>query len=268
MSLAEPTTPPGPWCPNPVVRPTAGHRWDDLTFLHWSYAPDVVQSLLPPGLTVETFGGRAWVGLVPFRMTVWRPGLPVPPWVGRFAETNVRTYVQGPDGRTGVWFLSLDAARAAPVAVARTWFGLPYFWSAMSARWTVAAGGSAVLDYRCRRRAPGPTASSRVVVEVGERIAPDDLGPRDHWLTARWGLYAHAPGGLRTVDADHAPWTLHRARALVVDDGLVAATGLPRPAGDPLVHWSPGVEVRIGRQRIISGSRQRLGSVTSQISPA
>ena len=42
------------------------HRWDRLTFLHWRYDADVVQRLLPAGLTVETFDGSAWVGLVPF----------------------------------------------------------------------------------------------------------------------------------------------------------------------------------------------------------
>lgn len=31
------------------------HRWDQLTFLHWSYDPAVIQALLPPGLTVDTF---------------------------------------------------------------------------------------------------------------------------------------------------------------------------------------------------------------------
>jgi uncharacterized protein YqjF (DUF2071 family) len=246
---------PGPWCPTPVARPTALHRWDDLTFLHWSYEPAAVQALLPPGLTVETFGGRAWVGLVPFRMTVTRPGVPAPPWLGRFPETNVRTYVHGPDGRTGVWFLSLDATRLAPVATARTWFRLPYHWSAMSLAWGAGRGGAATLTYRCRRRAPGPAASSRVVVEVGERYDPAELGALDHWLTARWALYAAGPAGLRTIDADHGPWPLHRAHAVEVDDGLVIAAGLPRPIGEPLVHWSPGVEVRIGRQRIASGTR-------------
>lgn len=55
------------------------HRWDQLTFLHWDYDPDIVQRLLPEGLVVDTFDDRAWVGLVPFLMEVRppRPGRPV-----------------------------------------------------------------------------------------------------------------------------------------------------------------------------------------------
>jgi uncharacterized protein (DUF427 family) len=34
---------------------------------------------------------------------------------------------------------------------------------------------------------------------------------------------------------------------LTVDDGLISAAGLPAPHGEPLVHYSPGVDVRIGR---------------------
>jgi uncharacterized protein YqjF (DUF2071 family) len=31
-----------------------------------------------------------------------------------------------------------------------------------------------------------------------------------------------------------------------LDDELVMAAGYPRPVGEPLVHYSPGVDVRIG----------------------
>ena len=64
-------------------------------------------------------------------MHVATPGGHEAPWVSRFCETNVRTYVRDAAGRTGIWFFSLDAARAGAVAVARTTYRLPYFWSAM-----------------------------------------------------------------------------------------------------------------------------------------
>src|SRR5581483_6572537 len=106
-------------------------RWESLTFVHWRYPADLLQRMVPPGLTVEQHESSAWVGLVPFRMHVSLPRLPAPPWAGRFAETNVRTYVRDVQGRSGVWFFSLDASRLGAVLTARSLFHLPYFWSAM-----------------------------------------------------------------------------------------------------------------------------------------
>lgn len=59
------------------------------------------------------------VGIVLFRMHVELPG--PKPWhvVPPFPETNLRTYVLGPDGRPGIWFWSLDATSPSAVAAAR-----------------------------------------------------------------------------------------------------------------------------------------------------
>jgi len=218
------------------------HEWNNLTFMHWAYEPAAVQAVLPPGLEVHTYGGKAWVGLVPFMMRVETAGKRGVPWVSNFCETNVRTYARAADGTTGVWFLSLDAARFGAVAVARVGYHLPYFWSRMRVR----TFGN-IVTYESRRRWPGPKgATSMSVIEVGEQYTPEELDDRDHWLTARWRLYSHQPRGLRFAQADHPPWVLHRAKVLHLDDGLIEAAGLPAPTGDPLVHWSPGVDVRIG----------------------
>ena len=235
-------------CPVPVERPLMGHRWDTLTFLHWRYEPAVVQALLPPGLRVEVRDGSAWVGLVPFVLEVTRPDRPPVPWLSRFAETNVRTYVTADDGSTGVWFLSLDAARLAAVLAAHATYCLPYFWSKMA----VARVGD-VMTYRARRRWPAPAGvSSEIAVRVGNAFPANDLTDLDHWLTARFRLYSVHARRARFALASHAPWPLHRAEVLHLDDELVAATGLPQPDGPPLVHWSPGVKVRVGALRPVA----------------
>jgi uncharacterized protein YqjF (DUF2071 family) len=74
--------------------------WSWLSFLHWPYDPAVVQRLLPNSLEVQTFQGQAWVGVTPFFLEDLRtPVAPALPWFTSFPETNVRTYVVGPDGR-------------------------------------------------------------------------------------------------------------------------------------------------------------------------
>ncbi len=231
-------------CPFTIDRPVMRQRWDRLTFLHWAFDPADVQRLLPDGLTADLHGGAAWVGLVPFYMHVATPGGRQVPWASRFCETNVRTYVTDGAGRPGIWFLSLDAARFGAVAVARTTYRLPYFWSSMEL-----AGTEGAIRYRSRRRFPGPRpAVSQVTVSPGAPYAASELTGRDHFLTARWILFSITGGRRRLARACHEPWPLHRAEVLTLDDHLIEAAGLPRPSGPPLVHYSPGVDVTIGRQ--------------------
>ena len=68
-------------------------QWRDLLFLHWAYPVAAIQATLPDGLFVDTFGGRAYLGIVPFFMQKIRPRfLPAVPGISDFMELNVRTY--------------------------------------------------------------------------------------------------------------------------------------------------------------------------------
>ena len=105
--------------------------WANIVWCHWPVDPAQVAAVLPAGLTPELFDGQAWVGLIPFSMERLRPVGPfgfVTRWLrsSDFGEVNVRTYVTGPDGQTGVWFCTLDADSVAAVATANAAFGLPY----------------------------------------------------------------------------------------------------------------------------------------------
>ncbi|MDR2983222.1 MAG: DUF2071 domain-containing protein [Nocardiopsaceae bacterium] len=230
-------------CPFRVDRPVMRQQWRRLTFLHWQFEPEVVQRLLPRWLEPDLFDGAAWVGLVPFFMHVaTRDGRELP-WVSRFCEINVRTYVRDQAGRTGIWFFSLDAARLGAVAVARATYKLPYFWSHMRI-----TGAGDQVSYHCRRTLPGPRwATSDVSVDIGDRYQDRELGARDHFLTARWILFTIFGGRPTLARASHEPWPLHRARVRRLDDSLIAAAGLPAPQAEPLVHYSPGVDVAISR---------------------
>lgn len=221
------------------------HRWNSLAFLHWAYDPEVVQALLPPGLEVETHEGRAWVGLVPFVLHIRTGWTPFVPWVCTFPETNVRTYVRGPDGRPGIWFLSLDAARLGAVVGARVRWRLPYMWARMRITRT-----ATILVYESRRRWPRPTATSRVVIDVG---APADDDEATRFLTARFLLWSPLRTGFAATIAEHEPWRLRRGRAVEVDAGLLVAAGLPAPTTEPLVHVADDIRVRLGRRGKVGG---------------
>jgi uncharacterized protein YqjF (DUF2071 family) len=227
-------------------------RWERLTFLHWRYQPEAVQRLLPPWLRVEECDGTAWVGLVPFFMRVATGGGHRAPWVSDFCETNVRTYVRDPDGRAGIWFFSLDAARAGAVVVARAGYRLPYFWS----RLRLSERGGQVA-YQCQRRWPGPRpVTSEVRISVGAPIPGPELSGLEHFLTARWVLFSSFGRRRIFARAEHQPWPLHRAEPVTVADHLITAAGLPPPRGAPLTHYSSGVSVRIGRPEPTGSNRQ------------
>lgn len=233
-----------PWeCPHEIERPVMRQRWERLSYLHWPVAPDIVQAMLPPGLDVDTHDGSAWVGLVPFQMRGIGP-VPGPavPYFGTFAETNVRTYVRGRQG-PGVWFNSLDINRALPVLVARTVYGLPYQWAAMSIR----AEGDRITYAALRRRPHRLRPHSAVTVRVGGPIPNEELTSLDLFLTARWRLYAELGSKLVVAPVAHAPWRLHRAEAVALADGLVTAGGYPQSDDEPHVLYSPGVTVLAGR---------------------
>ena len=68
--------------------------WANLFFQHWEVDESMLQSHLPNGLTVDTFRGKAYLGICGLSMKSVRPqGLPALPWLSNFAELNVRTYV-------------------------------------------------------------------------------------------------------------------------------------------------------------------------------
>ena len=232
--------------PRPVPRPVFRQQWRDLTFLHWPVAPELVAPLLPAGTVPDVHDGTSWVGLVPFEMAGVRIG-PTPPlpYLSRFAETNVRLYAVDGTGRRGVVFRSLEAARLLPVLAARVSYHLPYLW----ARMALEVRGSE-RAYTTTRRWPGPRGvGGRVRIQVGEQVEADPLAD---FLTARWGLFSTWYGGRSAwAPVDHEPWPLHRATVLELSDDLVRTAGLA-VSGEPLVLWSPGVDVRIGRPVLLT----------------
>ena len=236
--------------PAPVHRPVMLQSWKQLTYVHWPVDPGQVERNLPPGVTVDTIDGAAWVGLVAFEMQRIRvPRTPAVPYFGTFPETNVRTYVRDSSGRPGVWFDSLDITRLLPVAVARTAYRLPYMWADMAIK--EAAGR---IEYRARRRWPGPrNASSYLSVEPGEAIPESEQSPLERFLTARWGLYTMLGSRLAYAPVDHPTWPLQTALLHGIDDEFVAAAGYA-VGGKPIVHYSDGVDVRIGLPRRLAAA--------------
>jgi uncharacterized protein YqjF (DUF2071 family) len=197
-----------------------GQTWLDLLFAHWAVEPAAVRRLIPNGLELDLFDGRAWIGITPFEVAGLHPrGLPPPPRLSRFPELNVRTYVRAV-GRPGIWFFSLDAGSVLAVAAARALYGLPYFPARMDMERT---GGA--IGYASRRTAGPPASFSARYEPAGAPVdaAADSL---EAWLTERYRLYATRAGRPWRADIHHAPWRLRRATADVDAAAMVAPLGL------------------------------------------
>jgi uncharacterized protein YqjF (DUF2071 family) len=215
--------------------------WKHLLFLHWRWDPADIQRRLPAGLTVDTFDGSAWMGIVPFFMRDIRPRyLPCVPWISNFLEVNVRTYVHDDLGRPGVWFFSLDCNQPAAVWTARTFFHLPYQHSKMSAR----VAGERTIDYTNHRRGDKVASSFRYTISPDSALA--EPGTLEFFLVERYLLFANSPQGIRRGQVHHSPYPVAQAEAPILDTRLLELNGFEQPSRKPdHLCGSPAVNVLI-----------------------
>jgi uncharacterized protein len=226
------------------VRPTSPplmyQSWGKLLFMHWPIPVAALRPLIPARLSIDTFAGQSWIGLVPFTMWNIRPRLAPPiPGVSAFHEINVRTYVHL-DGVPGVWFFSLDANSWLAVKAARYFYHLPYFYASMRLQ----QKGETIYYYTSRHDSV-PGAEFDAAWTIGPALAETTPGSLDYFLTERYCLYAARGKRLYRCRIFHPPWPLQEARLLKYRSNLIEADGLPRPQGEPLLHSGGPVQVAI-----------------------
>jgi uncharacterized protein YqjF (DUF2071 family) len=186
-----------------------GQTWDDLLFAHWPVDAEPFRGHLPHGLELDTYDGRAWVGVTPFVVTGLRlRRTPALPFVSSFRELNVRTYVTA-GGKPGIWFFSLDASSAAAVEAARRTYKLPYY----RARIAVERRGGWVAYSCARAEGVRPHVLEARYRPAGAVVEPAP-GTLEHFLTERYCLYAEDGGRLLRAEIHHEPWPLQPAEAV------------------------------------------------------
>ncbi len=235
------TTEHRPW-PLPKSPWVMTQRWNDLLFAHWPLPASELTHLLPESLTVDTFDGSAWVGVVPFWMDQirMRP-LPRLPGANRFAELNLRTYVrERHTNQPGVYFFSLDAANPFAVSAARLFFRLPYYWAHMK----IESEENCMIHYSSKRLLSKRKAQFRASYRsLGK---PCVKGGIESFLTDRYALFTTARHGeLARVNIHHLPWPLELAEAEFEVNDLPQAHGIKLPDTKPLLQYSRELVVYI-----------------------
>ncbi len=229
-----------PW-PVPA-RPWAMWQvWSDLLFAHWPIPASVMAARLPPGLTLDTWEGEAWLGVVPFRIaTLHIRNTPDIPPFSRLTELNVRTYVRV-GGLPGVYFFSLDADNPITVQAARSWYHLPYLNARFDCDFAASAGAVRYAMRRTDHRAR-PAVFDATYRPTGP-AAPATPGSHADWLTARYALYTtDRRGRVYRGDITHAPWSLTSAEADIRANTLAASHGFTLPDVPPLLHFSRRID--------------------------
>src|SRR5438034_4338536 len=71
--------------------PLVHQNWGKLLFMHWAMNAEILRPLIPSQLSLDTFDGHAWIGVIPFTMWGIRASfLPPIPGTSAFPELNVR----------------------------------------------------------------------------------------------------------------------------------------------------------------------------------
>ncbi|MDX6306046.1 MAG: uncharacterized protein QOI77_3015 [Blastocatellia bacterium] len=215
--------------------------WGKLLFMHWALDAELLRSVIPAKLSIDTFDGKAWIGVVPFTMWGIRASfLPPIPGASAFHELNVRTYVHH-NGVPGVWFFSLDAANRLAVWGARTFYHLPYFNAEMWLR----QEGNSIKYHATRKDARGASAELDAAWTIGEPLGQMQSGSLGFFLTERYCLYSYHREQLYRSRIFHQPWPLRTATLEGYQSTMVESLGIEEPKGEPVLHYAESIGVNI-----------------------
>jgi uncharacterized protein YqjF (DUF2071 family) len=225
----------------PSGKPIMHQSWGKLLFMHWAIDADLLRSLIPPGLEIDTYNGEAWIAVVPFTMWDIRalPSfLPAVPKLSAMHELNVRTYVHH-NGTPGVWFCSLDCNSSTAVFGARTFYYLPYYNAELDLKRT-----DTKIDYSLKRT-DKPRATFNATWNIGTPLPTSEPDSLEFFLTERYCLYTEHKGRIYQARISHQPWPLQTATVDSYSSTVIEVLGLPEPTVAPILHYAEEISVEI-----------------------
>ena len=225
--------------PMPSRKHTLSQEWRNLTFMHWEVDIVKLQAHLPAGLEVDTYDGKAYVGIVPFVMKNVRPTwFFSTPFVSTFHEFNIRTYVTK-DGIPGVYFLTLEAKSMVTCSYAPKAYGLPYRY----AKGKVRKHGNNIHWNSSRDNGKLNLVGSTEI--TGEQTQAKS-GTLEEFLFERYSLYTNKNGKVMRGYTHHKKWDFQDAKVTVTENSLTKSfdLGIKNLLEPDFVHFSPGVRVR------------------------
>ena len=205
-------------------------EWHNVLFAHWRVPLEPLRELVPKGIDIDLFNGQAWVSLVAFDLIKLRPHfIPSFPPVSDFIEINMRTYVIR-NGKTGIYFFSLETDKAVSAWLGRLGIGLPYMKSTISHQKGTYLSVNKKHGFHLE-----------VSYEPEEELIKNK-SKLDKWLTERYCLFLERFGKIRGNDVHHFEWPLQKVKVTKLDLHY-RFNNLVIEGEAPLYHYSKGVYV-------------------------
>jgi uncharacterized protein YqjF (DUF2071 family) len=188
-------------------RPFLTCRWSDLCILTYAVPPELLARHVPPGLTLETRDGSAFVSLVAFDFHDTRVWGVAWPGYRHFPELNLRTYVRhGP--RRGVVFLREFVGPRLVAWVARTFYGENYAVAPVHSR------RRDEPDHLTVERRLTRAGRTHVIAVTGGKpaLVPPAASADSFFTELRWGYGTDRRGRATRFEVRHPAWAVYPVR--------------------------------------------------------
>ncbi len=192
-------------------------EWRDLVMLNYEVEPSLLSQHVPPGTSLDSFGGRTYISLVGFRFcgTKLFGYLPVP-FHSNFDEVNLRFYVrrkEGSEHRRGVVFIAEVVPKRAISATARLVYGENY--RRLPMRHNIETEGlSNIFEYLWQIDGRW----CKISAQTGDHPKHPEEGSLEQFITEHyWGYSSQQSGVCLEYHVSHVPWQVCTASVAEFD---------------------------------------------------
>lgn len=186
----------------------AKQAWDDVFFMHWKVAPEILAPQIPAPLQLDLFDQSAWITVVCFvAKNSQLRFLPIN-FVAKAIQTNVRTYVTMPHHEErGVYFLNTFVNNRLATLGARTTFHLPFHY--VEAELLQEDGRCTYINRQANQ------TMLHVSFEALKAAPERKLA---EFLTERYAIWNMKHNRMIKIPIFHRPWTIHTASATIFEN--------------------------------------------------
>jgi uncharacterized protein len=178
-------------------------KWQDLIMANYEVAPELLETKVPNGTSLDLQDGKCFVSLVGFMFLETRVlGVPIP-FHSNFEEVNLRFYVRretATETRRGVVFVKEIVPRLAIAMVADLVYGEPYECWKMSHTRSEKEVGYGWQKGDC---------ANQLKVEINENLGVPAAGSHGEFIIEHyWGYTKRGENRTDEYKVEHPKWEL------------------------------------------------------------